>query len=259
MPKNDKGRYWNLFWDVPVALALLTRLPLPVLPAGAFARQARAGWAFALVGVVVALGAGGVGWAALALGLGPWSAAGLALATQIALTGAMHEDGLADTADGLWGGHECARRLEIMKDSHIGTYGVLALVLSAGLRWGALAALVPLGPLPLIAAAALSRGALPLLMTALPNARGSGLSQSVGRPGAVPGFAALGLGLGIALLCTGAALVGPALGAALAVMALAAIAQRKIGGQTGDVLGAAQQLAEIALLLGLTVTLIPPS
>lgn len=255
MPKPTPA----LLWDVPVALVLLTRLPLPALPDHAFAAQARAGWAFPLAGVVVAGIAGALGMAALALGLSPWIAAGLTLAAQALLTGAMHEDGLADTADGLWGGATPARRLEIMKDSRTGSYGVLALLLCLGLRWGALAALLPLGPAPLIAAAALSRAPLPLLMATLPNARGSGLSHSVGRPAPRVPALALALGLGLAGALTGPALLWPALAAALVVLTLARIARARIGGQTGDILGAAQLLAETALLTGLSAALTPPS
>ncbi|MFT7596440.1 MAG: adenosylcobinamide-GDP ribazoletransferase, partial [Paracoccaceae bacterium] len=144
MPENDKPPF--AVSDVAVAFVLLTRLPLPTLPDHAFARQAHAAWAFPLVGLVVALLAGGMGWAALRLGLPASIAAGLVLGAQIMLTGAMHEDGLADTADGLWGGFNADRRLEIMKDSAIGTYGVLALILSLGLRWAALTLLLPISP-----------------------------------------------------------------------------------------------------------------
>ena len=97
-------------------------------------------------------------------------------------TGAMHEDGLADTVDGLWGGWTRDRRLEIMKDSHIGTYGVLALIVSAGLRWSVLAGLLTLGAGPVVAIAVLSRASMPALMAALPNARGDGLAHKVGAP-----------------------------------------------------------------------------
>lgn len=254
MAKTDMA----VIWDFPVALALLTRLPLPRLPDAAFAVQARAVWAFPLVGLVIGALAGGAGWAALALGLPPWGAAGLALTAQILLTGAMHEDGLADSADGLWGGQTRARRLEIMKDSAIGSYGVLALILSAGLRWGALAALLPIGIGPMIAAAALSRAALPCLMR-LPNARGAGLSHHVGRPGGTACLLALGLGAALALIAAGPAVLIPGLCAAGALAGLAALAIARIGGQTGDILGAGQQVAETLLLLGLAAALTPPS
>lgn len=244
--------------DIVEALALLTRLPLPA-QAGQQPehRGARAAWAWPLAGVAVALLAGLVGWAALALGLPAALAAGLILATQIAATGALHEDGLADSADGLWGGQTRARRLEIMKDSRIGSYGVLALVLSLGLRWGALAAISGAGGLfaPLVAAAVLSRAPMAVLMAAMPNARGAGLAQSVGRPGQDGATLGVLLALGLAFIALGAGVLAPLFWAALATIALAAIAREKIGGQTGDILGATQQVAEIAALLALAATL----
>lgn len=247
MPKNDNRLF--AVSDVAVAFVLLSRLPLPRLPDHAFSHQARAAWAFPLVGMVVALLAGGLGLAALALGLPAGVAAGLVLGAQIMLTGAMHEDGLADTADGLWGGYTPERRLEIMKDSAIGTYGVLALILSLGLRWAALTLLLPGGIGVLLAAAPLSRAPLAAVMTALPPARGSGLSAGIGAPGWGVSLIALGLGFGLAWVATGPeALIF--LGLALfAAAALAALARAKIGGQTGDILGATQQIAEITVLL----------
>ncbi len=111
----------------------------------ATARGALAAWAYPLVGVVVG-GLGAVtGALALWLGLPAPLAAGLVLLAMIAVTGALHEDGLADTADGFWGGWDRARRLEIMKDSQIGSYGVIALILSLGLRWSALGVLIAHG------------------------------------------------------------------------------------------------------------------
>lgn len=257
MRKNDTGTARALFNDAAVALVLLTRLPLPRLPDAAFTGQARAAWAFPLAGIAVALIAGAAGLTALALGVTPAAVALLVIAAQIALTGAMHEDGLADTVDGLWGGFTRERRLEIMKDSRIGSYGVLVLVIGVGLRWAALAALIAAGHLwgPLLAAAALSRGTLPALMTVLPPARPGGLSSSVGRPGRDASLAALALGAALALVATGPAVILPALAALLAVLGLAHLARIRIGGQTGDILGAAQQLAEIVLLLGLQAAL----
>jgi adenosylcobinamide-GDP ribazoletransferase len=256
MPKYDNPRNRPSLIDIAVAAALLTRLPLPRLPDRAFARQTRAGWAFALVGAGVGLLAAGAGLAALWAGLPAGAAAGAVLGAQIALTGAMHEDGLADTADGLWGGWTIERRLQIMRDSHIGSYGVLALILSLGLRWVALALLIAAGNGVLIgaviAAAALSRAVLPGLMTVLPAARVDGLAHGVGTPGWGVSTCALGFGGALAWLGAGAAIVLPALVAFLAVAALAAIARAKIGGHTGDILGAAQQVAEISLLLGLS-------
>lgn len=236
--------------DIALALVLLTRLPLPRLPEAAFARQAQAGWAFPLAGLAVAAPACLLAALAVAAGLPPAVAAGLLLAAQVMLTGGMHEDGLADSADGLWGGMTPERRLEIMKDSRIGSYGVLALILSAGLRWTALAGLIAAGAWgAVMAAAILSRAGLPALMAALPHARSNGLSHAVGRPGRGAAWGAIGLALALCLPLAGASALAAALWAGLAVAAMGALAKAKLDGQTGDILGAAQQLAEIAALL----------
>ncbi len=249
MRKSDILRARSL--NLGTAFALLTRLPLPRLPDDAFERQADAVWAFPVVGFVIAGLAGLTGVAALALGLPVSISAGVILATQIAVTGAMHEDGLADTVDGLWGGWTRQRRLDIMKDSAIGTYGVLALILSVGLRWLALAALLPLGIWPVIAAAVLPRSLLPLLMSGLPQARDDGLSRRVGAPSRGPVSVSLMLGIAIGWAAVGPASVAAWLVAAVLIFGLALLARSRIGGQTGDILGAAEQLGEVAVLLTL--------
>lgn len=238
--------------DIAAAVGLMTRLPVP-LTARTAARGARAAWAWPLAGALVGGLAALAALAAMALGLAPGIAAGLALLTQVMLTGALHEDGLADTADGFWGGHNPARRLEIMKDSRIGSYGVIALILSLGLRWQALGLLCATGHvLPaLIATAALSRAPMAVLMQTLPNARGSGLSASVGTPGGLAAGLGAGLALSIAVVVTGLPALAAAATIILGSFTIAALAFRKIGGQTGDVLGATQQVAEIASLLAL--------
>lgn len=244
--------------DLAVALMLLTRLPLPRLPDAWFADQGRAAWAFPLAGLAVAAPAAALAWGAQALGAGAWVAAGLCLAVQVTLSGAMHEDGLADTADGLWGGADPARRLEIMRDSRIGTYGVIALILGLGLRWGALAALLGAGHFwAPVAAAMLSRGLMPSVMAALPSARRDGLARGVGAVSWPVAALALGLGVGAMALVAGSAAVPAVLAAALAVAGLARQARARIGGQTGDILGAVQQLAEIAALVAMQAALAP--
>ncbi len=245
MIKDDNSRAW----EVIVALALLTRLPLPHAPAAAFARQAQAAWAFPLAGLAVAGIAAVVGWLCMAAGLPVPVTAGLMLVALVVTTGAMHEDGLADTADGFWGGFDPARRLEIMKDSHIGTYGVLALGLGVGLRWMALSATLAMGVGPMVAAVVLSRGLLPALMAWMPHARRTGLSHQVGRPSRAVALGALGLAVVLALVVAGWGVIWALVLAVVAVGALAALARAKIGGQTGDVLGAAQQVAELVILL----------
>ena len=241
----------DLLRDLRVAACFLTRLPVrwpPDAPADALARSMRL---FPLAGAGIGLAAG-LAWAlALCLGAPALVAALLALAAQALLTGALHEDGLADVADGFGAGRDRERTLEIMRDSRIGSYGTLALVLSVGLRAAALAATLSpwAGIAALAAAGAVSRATAPALLAWLPPARPDGLGAGAGRPPAEAVFTALGLALCFALLLLGLwhGLAALAL-ATLAAWALAGLARRRIGGQTGDVLGAAQQLAEAAVL-----------
>jgi adenosylcobinamide-GDP ribazoletransferase len=176
-------------------------------------------------------------------------AAALVLAIAALTTGALHEDGLADSADGLFGGWTPARRLEIMKDSHIGSYGTLALLVTSLAKWSAIGALLSAGAVGVIvAAAALSRAPMAVIMAQLPHARTNGLSKSVGRPSFAAALVAAALALLIASplgIVTGGAM---ALAAAVAGLVVALLARARLGGQTGDILGASQQLAELAAL-----------
>lgn len=235
----------RLLPDALSAFGLLSRLPLPDHRGSGSASA----WAWPLVGAVIGGLAALVGSLALWLGLTPGVAAVLVLAFGAMLTGGLHEDGLSDTADGLFGGWTRERRLEIMKDSRVGSYGVLALVLVTLARWAALEAIVAGGSLwALVAVGALSRAPMAVLMAALPSARGSGLSHATGRP--PPAVAAVGviLALGIALVFAGGAVTWMTLAVLLVCGWLAHTAKARIGGQTGDILGAGQQLAEAACL-----------
>ncbi|MDX1781117.1 MAG: adenosylcobinamide-GDP ribazoletransferase [Thalassovita sp.] len=239
--------------DTAVAVGLLTRLPLP-LPDAAYARGARAAWAYPLAGLVVGGIAALLAGVAFGFGLAPGGAAFLVLLSAVMVTGAMHEDGLADMADGFWGGWGRDRRLQIMKDSHIGSYGVIALVLSLLARWWGLSVLLGQdgGLWALVAVAVLSRAGMPVLMAWLPNARDTGLSKAQGRPSARVAAIGCGLALVIAMTCLGGGAIGLAVLAALAVAGVGLLAKAKIGGQTGDVLGASQQVCEVVLLLALS-------
>ncbi|MEL7212678.1 MAG: adenosylcobinamide-GDP ribazoletransferase [Pseudomonadota bacterium] len=254
MAKSDSGLM--SLTDIPAAIGLLTRLPVPVDAERATARGAKAAWAYPLVGTVLAVLVGGPA-TAFALVLPAEVLAALILVALIVLTGALHEDGLADSADGLWGGWEPVRRLEIMKDSQIGSYGVIALVLSLFLRWLGLVAVIEAGQLlpVLIAIAMLSRAGMVAVMTALPNARDGGLSKRVGRPSWKAALIAAFLGVIAALLGLGLGAIPLLLTTALAALAVAAIAKAKIGGQTGDILGATQQITEIAALIAVAAML----
>ncbi|MFN3892663.1 MAG: adenosylcobinamide-GDP ribazoletransferase [Beijerinckiaceae bacterium] len=255
----------RIFEDVLVCLRFWSRLPTPVLAREKdphampdFARVTRvlpiAGAIIGLVGAVVFL-------AARALGLPGSAAAGLALTALVIATGAFHEDGLADSADGLGGGMTRQRKLEIMKDSRIGTFGGCALVLSLGLRWAALSAIdAAQGPLAaaaaIVAVAGLSRMAALIPAIALEPARAEGAAQAAGAPSR--SSFAIGMTLAVVLSgvlvieTSGAARWFAAVAAAVAAACLMTwVAKRQIGGQTGDIAGASQQLAEICFLLAL--------
>jgi adenosylcobinamide-GDP ribazoletransferase len=242
-------------------LRFYSRLPVPVFPFEPAPHgapdMATAPPAIALGGAVLGVLAGGVLAAASSLGLPPLLAAALAVAALAMMTGAMHEDGLADTADGFWGGTTRERRLEIMRDSRIGSYGAVALMLTLAIRVVAIATIVDrsgalTGVLALIAVAATSRvaGLLPLAL--LTPARSDGAAASV----SAPSMPALLSGAVVAALLTLAAVYPAVSAGAAAVLAafvmayvISRLANAKIGGHTGDVAGAAQQLAEIAMLL----------
>jgi len=239
--------------DIPAALGLLSRLPVNI----GGGRGAACAWAFPLTGLILGAIAAAIGGIAAAVGLSDGLTAGLALVALVVMTGAMHEDGLADSVDGLWGGWDKIRRLEIMKDSHIGAYGVIALVLSLILRWTALTALAQAGILTigLIAVATLSRVPMVVVMAILPHARQDGLSASVGRVEIKTAMLAVTIAAAIALVLLGWSGVPAILITGLVGTAVALIALRKIGGQTGDILGATQQIAEIGALMALTTAI----
>ncbi len=235
--------------DLLSAFALLTRLPLP----NHRGTGAGSAWAWPLVGAVLGACGAALASGALWLGVTPGVTAVLVLALGAMLTGGLHEDGLSDTADGLFGGWTRDRRLEIMKDSRVGSYGVLALVLVTLARWSALTALLVYGDhwAALVATGAISRAPMALVMALLPNARGSGLSHATGRPAPGVAVVALGLATGLALAVLGWSALGPLVVAAGIMVVLSVVALRKIGGQTGDILGALQQLVEVGCLTAL--------
>ncbi len=240
--------------ELAAALMLLTRLPVGWLARGPvlFANSV---WAYPVAGAVVGGLAAAVYAACHALGMPPALAAVWALGAGVLATGGFHEDGLADTADGLGGGRTRERKLEIMRDSRIGSYGALALLLSMAARGAALAAIAQPWRVAaaMIAAAALGRGAIIVVLLATGPARPDGLAAAL--RDLPTGRAALGL----ALPTIAALLLLPALaalaaigGALLAALLLAFAARRQLGGYTGDVLGAAAVAAECAALSLLT-------
>jgi adenosylcobinamide-GDP ribazoletransferase len=232
----------NGFFD---ALSLLTR----VRTRGGRDTARAIPW-MPVVGALIGLVAGLVYWAAQTV-LTPLISASLAITASILLTGGLHEDGLADVADAFGARVEPARAIEIMQDPHHGTYGILALMVSVALRIAAVSSMGPATAVAaLVAAHALGRGGAIGLMSRMPPAVGSSLGASYKDRG-TKRATLLGVGFAIAiafaLLGTWAFPAAAVVFAALAVNGL--LAQQKIGGFNGDVLGATEQLAEIGILL----------
>lgn len=260
-------------WTIATAICLRfwSRLPVPSLPgetdSHALPDFRAVPRALPFAALVIALPAAAVTLGAGMAGLGGLVVAVLALTALALTTGAFHEDGLADSADGLFGGHTPERRLEIMKDSRIGSYGALALGLSLLLRASLIAMILDrsgavAAAAAVLAAAPWSRAEGLFLLATQPAARSTGAAASVGQPTVVTARIALALSL---FLATGIALAaqlpvaGLLIGFALAhgaTAVLSRLARRLIGGQTGDILGAAQQLAEIVIYLGLALALV---
>jgi len=242
----------GLLGDLAAAIAFYTRLPLRLAAPVDGAAVARASWCAPLVGALIGVLAGLAYWVAWRLNLPPLVCATLAVAAGMLLTGCLHEDGLADTADGLGGGTTRERALDIMRDGRIGAFGACALLICLALRIGAVADLprAALVAWALVGAHATARGVLPLFMRLVPPARADGLSASAGAPSRERAAAAALIGIALLWIAFGfksalIALVLVLIGAAV----LALIAWRKIGGQTGDVLGAVEQVSETLVLL----------
>lgn len=248
---------WRLFW---LAVTYFTRLPAPRALALGEVPPERAIRYFPLAGALAALPATAL-LAAAAQCWSPWIAAVLALAALAWLTGALHEDGLADTFDGLGGGRDAASRLAIMRDSRLGSFGALALVLTLLLKVAALAQLLGQGTVRAaalwLAVQVISRALAAALMLALPYAREAqaagkvtALAQSLRR---ADGGCALAAGAVAWLLLAALAWPWRVLAALLVLAVMYAawvrVLRARLGGYTGDTLGAAQQLAETALLL----------
>ncbi|HEX4181088.1 MAG TPA: adenosylcobinamide-GDP ribazoletransferase [Caulobacteraceae bacterium] len=238
------------------ALGFMTRLPTPRLDGFQPDWIARSSPYYPVVGWIV----GAVSSAVLLIASRFWPglpAAALAVGAGLLATGGFHEDGLADTVDGLGGGQTRARRLEIMKDSRIGSYGALALWTALTIKAAALATLAPLqAALLLILTHGAARAFAVVVMATQRYAGDPDVAKLKPAPmGARPGEAVIAVVLGLApmvLLPPLQATAGLILGACGAT-ALALIARRLVGGFTGDVLGGVEQLAELGLLLGFAI------
>ncbi len=263
MAASASGLVDRCFSDVAANLRFFTRLPTP----GNYGAPdwARIAWAAPIAGAIV----GAIGALTLEvarqLALPAWIDATLAVGAVALATGGLHEDGLADLADGFGGGRDREGKLAIMRDSRIGSYGALALNLTLLLRVAAIVSMLrpgPTGPafalagLVLASAAARVTALAPLVW--LPPARADGAGAAAGRLDASALIAAA-LSLAVVALLTGlyALDVMRALFACViaagAARGLCALARRQIGGQTGDVAGAAAMIGEIAVLCALLI------
>jgi adenosylcobinamide-GDP ribazoletransferase len=250
--------------DVVRSVGFFSRIPMP----GRFFAEhdgslSRAVRAFPIAGLLIALPPAALFATLLAGRADPVLAAFLTLTLQVLLTGALHEDGLSDTADGVGGGRDRESALRIMKDSRIGSYGAVALILSFVLRGAALAAIAPLlnptaAGLAVLGVAAINRAAMVWHWSLLPPARADGVAASAGEPEENATILALATGgaLGLILLLPSmsilATLFAIALSAGIAFGFTRYISTR-IGGHTGDTIGATQQLTEIMSLSALAL------
>ena len=252
------ARQWTLLM---AALQFLTRLPVPGPQIDFYDPDlpARSSRYFPLVGHLVGLLCAVVWLAARWLWPAPVAAV-LAVGVGVLLTGALHEDGLADTVDGLGGGSDLASKLAILKDSRVGSFGAVALVLVLGLRIAALSGQsLWTGALALVAAHGLGRAAATLAMAVTPYAGDAYAAKGrdgAARPTAGEALFALAWGLLPFIVVwwpLSLAALSLAIGAGLLVTS---VAKRMIGGHTGDILGAVEQAVETAVLLGCGIALV---
>ena len=247
-------RIRSLPGDTRVCLGFFSRLPTGISASAPDFSTSAAAWP--LAGAAIIAGPAALLWFASLFNLPDLILAALAIGSAALVSGCLHEDGFADTFDGFGGGGSKQRKLDIMNDSRIGTYGTVALVFNLLLRVTALAAIIAAGNgiVALFAAAIVSRSLALWHWFTLPPARDEGLAATAGQPdeqalviGSVLGFAAL-FGL---LIFLGTQSVFAVFLAAVAVAVFTRVTQSQIGGHSGDTIGAAQQVAEIALLIGL--------
>ena len=258
MHHATKKRGLGAMDDLRMALSLLTRLPVRCPDDKPLAQAV---WCYPVVGLILGVCLAPVLWLAPQINLPSLANGLLVIAVLSVLTGALHEDGLADVADGFGGGAERTRKLDIMKDSRMGSYGTLALILVVLFKASLIGALMDrynsgITLACLMAVLALSRGLIPFLMRYLPPARPDGLARWVGRPtGArtlLGGFIVV-----VIVVALSDSLPAPALGlvvvSILTVFLIGWLSMKQINGITGDVLGASMTLCEatgLAVLVG---------
>jgi adenosylcobinamide-GDP ribazoletransferase len=248
--------------ELGIALGLLTRFPLPTFPSSGEASVSSSFWAYPLAGALVGLASAIVYGLAFSAGFGTTSCVLLTMAAGLLAAGGFHEDGLSDFWDGLGGGQSREAKLIIMRDSRIGSYGVMALVMKLALQASLLVSLqhyagVTTVAAALIAAEAAARGALIVPLVCLTPARRDGLGAAMKelRPAQVA--AAGAIAAAIAIVCLQGLALMLLAGALLGGGVITALAWRFLAGFTGDVLGAAVTTARIAALGALILEVAP--
>lgn len=246
------GRIGEEFCVMLTAFGYFSRLPMPSALAFSEARLAASGRYIPVVGLFVGLVGAAIYWLALQR-FSTALAVSMSMVTTLLLTGALHEDGLADCCDAFGGGHQREDVLRIMKDSRIGAFGAIGLVLSLLIKWQALsgiATVMPLGAaLWMIAAHAASRAATIVYLSTLDYARADGKARSFAKTPWSSAIVALLIGLpALFWMDTALGCLLVALGFVLHIV-LGVWFKHRLNGYTGDCLGLAQQIFEIAIYL----------
>jgi adenosylcobinamide-GDP ribazoletransferase len=259
-PSGDMVRQW--MEEAVLAFGLLTRFPLPSFERRSAASYASAFWAYPLAGGAVGMAGAVTFWLAAAMGFSTGVCVILALSAIILAEGGLHEDGVADFWDGLGGGETREEKLTIMRDSRIGTYGVIALLFTIGLQGMFLVNLhhyagvggVAAG---LIASEAAARGVLAVPLGSMLPARADGLGQGMAELQSSTLAAGALIAAVIALLLLGVSGFAVMIGAAIGALFISTLAGMFLGGYTGDVLGASAATAR-AGALGALVLMVTP-
>ncbi len=245
---DDKFIIWR---DFKIAIGFFTRLPIKFDQNHAPYPFIKTVWAFPLAGFVIGLLAALIFAIADILGINIWIGAFLTIGATAIITGALHEDGLADFFDGIWGGDNAKRRLEIMRDSNIGTYGALALIIATGLKFSSIININMSYILSsLIAAHIFSRAILPIIMYHMDMAGKTGLAASFGKPNKILSLIALFIGVFAIIILLGikaSAII--IITISMVIFLMVRLVKNKIGGYNGDILGMIQQICEIIILI----------
>ena len=257
--KKLTSRQW--IQDIILGISFLTRLPIPhSQPYKRFLMQSA--WSFPLVGVFLGFLGGSVSWFLLELQLPLLIVSFLTIGTLILLTGGLHEDGLADMADGFGGGSNPENKIAIMRDSQIGTYGTLILILVIAVKAAAIETLLGKDNslncmVALIVSGSVSRSLMVCVAYTLDHASEKGLGKFAGKPNSQTVISSLFITVitSIFLLPIIKVMIALTL-ATLTATAIGFLAKRQINGYTGDILGATQQLSEVIVLIYLATAVI---